>query len=82
MMQEKQNKNLIKARENFRKMREAGITPERQDPLQKAKLDPTSLRKAVNAKCYDCSCGQPNEIRLCPVVGCSLYPVRPYKKKS
>lgn len=32
--------------------------------------------KAIRAKCLDCSCGSTNEIKLCPVVDCSLYPFR------
>ena len=32
--------------------------------------------KAIRAKCLDCTCDQPQEVRLCPVTGCSLYPYR------
>ena len=41
--------------------------------------------KAIRAKCIECSCGQKNEVKLCPVTGCPLYPFRigknPYKKE-
>ena len=32
--------------------------------------------KAIRAKCLDCSCGNPNEVRLCPIRDCPLYPFR------
>lgn len=32
--------------------------------------------KAIRAKCLDCSCGNPNEVRLCPIRDCPLYPYR------
>ena len=32
--------------------------------------------KAIRKKCLDCTCYQPKEIRLCPVVNCPLYPYR------
>ncbi len=32
--------------------------------------------KAIRAKCLDCSCGSANEVRLCPVTRCPLYPFR------
>ena len=32
--------------------------------------------KSIRAKCLDCSCFQPKEVRLCPCVDCSIYPYR------
>ncbi len=32
--------------------------------------------KAIRAKCLDCSCGSANEVKLCPVTKCPLYPFR------
>ena len=32
--------------------------------------------KAMRAKCLDCCCGSPKEVRLCPVIECALYPYR------
>ena len=32
--------------------------------------------KAIRAKCLDCSCGSAQEVRLCPMTECSLYPYR------
>lgn len=32
--------------------------------------------KAIRAKCLDCCCWQSNEVKLCPVRDCALYPYR------
>ena len=32
--------------------------------------------KAIRLKCLDCSCGSFNEVKLCPVEKCPLYPFR------
>lgn len=32
--------------------------------------------KAIREKCLECSCGQTNEVRLCPIDRCPLYPYR------
>jgi hypothetical protein len=32
--------------------------------------------KSIRAKCLDCTCNQPKEIRLCEVINCPLYPYR------
>ena len=32
--------------------------------------------KAIRAKCLDCSCGSANEVKLCPITTCALYPYR------
>ena len=32
--------------------------------------------KAIRAKCLDCCCWNSNEVRLCPVRDCALYPYR------
>ncbi len=29
--------------------------------------------KAIRAKCLECSCNQPSEVRLCPITECSLF---------
>jgi len=38
--------------------------------------------KAIRKKCLDCTCGQYEEIRLCPIIDCALYPYRMGKKPS
>lgn len=32
--------------------------------------------KAIRAKCLDCSCGSANEVKLCPITECPLFPYR------
>ncbi len=32
--------------------------------------------KAIRAKCLDCCCWNPNEVRLCPIRDCALYDYR------
>jgi hypothetical protein len=49
------------------------------NPEEKAKQNPTSMKYAIRAKCWDCACGQKEEIKLCPITDCSLYNFRPYK---
>jgi hypothetical protein len=62
--------------------RAAGIQPERLDPIERARRNPTSLRLAINAKCWDCQGGDadPNprqRIRDCEILSCPLHAVRP-----
>jgi len=44
-------------------------------PSTKKKKELTPLQ-AIRAKCLDCTCNQPKEIRLCPITECSLWPFR------
>ena len=39
-----------------------------------------SREDAIRAKCLDCSCFQPNEVRKCPVKTCALWPCRMGKR--
>lgn len=32
--------------------------------------------KAIRAKCLDCTCDQPAEVRRCPAENCPLHPYR------
>ena len=73
------NEALQKAREKRLEMKAAGIEMVRLDPIEKAKKNPRSLRAAINGKCWECSNEQRNEIKLCPMTDCPLYPVRPYQ---
>lgn len=45
----------------------------------------TSPIKAIRTKCLDCCYGQYNEVKLCTIHNCSLYPFRfgknPYRKE-
>lgn len=77
---------LKRANEKKREMRESGIPIERLDPIEAARRDPSSLRRAINGKCWDCigAGNDPNPrraIRDCGIVACTLHPVRPYQRK-
>lgn len=68
------------------KMREAG-TFERLDPIERSRRNPTSLRMAINGKCFDCQGGHADpgvrvRIRECPISRCTLHAVRPYQRRD
>jgi hypothetical protein len=52
-------------------------------PIQRAKLNPKSLRLAVNAQCYDCIYDKSDagtwrqQVEACPSINCPLYCLRP-----
>lgn len=48
------------------------------DPLQRFR-DKATRKSAIDAKCWDCTCQQREEIRRCPMTDCPLYEFRPYK---
>ncbi len=57
------------------------------DPIQKAKENPSSLRLAINGKCWECigAGADPHPraaIKDCICYDCTLYPVRPYQSKE
>ena len=73
---------LKKAQEALRIKREMGIPLVRLDPIEKSKKNPSSLRLAINGKCWDCSGGQKEEIKMCNIPDCTLWAVRPYQNKT
>ena len=52
------------------------------NPYEKWKEKKKSLRLSVNAKCWDCCCGQRSEITNCTSEDCPLFVVRPYQRKE
>lgn len=50
------------------------------DPIEKAKANPKSLRRAINAKCYDCACFQRVEVTKCQAKDCPLHALRPWQR--
>lgn len=46
---------------------------------------PVSPLAAIRQKCLDCCCGQPSEVRLCPIERCPIHPFRmgtnPHRKR-
>lgn len=61
------------------------ITKETATPSRENKII-TNPVKAIRANCLDCMGGSSNEVKLCPVDYCPLYPFRfgknPYRKKT
>lgn len=41
--------------------------------MKEKKITPV---RAIRLKCLDCCCGNPYEVKLCPVEHCALYPYR------
>lgn len=76
---------LEHARQRQAEMRAAGIAPQRRNPIQKAQANPTSLRAAIDAKCWDCEGGDADpciqwRVGNCVSPDCPLYPVRPHQR--
>lgn len=46
------------------------------------KAEKGSLRACIKLKCLECSSWQSSEVRNCNIIGCSLYPVRPFQGKK
>lgn len=79
--------SLEKARLAIAERRASGIKPVLLDPIEKARRHPTSLRLAINGKCWDCigAGADPNPrhaIRDCTIRDCTLWPVRPYQSSD
>ena len=51
-------------------------------PAEKAAKNPKSLRLAINAKCWDCTCRQKREVTLCVMTDCSLWAIRPWQNAA
>jgi hypothetical protein len=55
----------------------AGVWPPTAEVVRAAGHDSFILPlRAIRAKCLDCVCHQPNEVRLCEAVKCPLWPFR------
>ncbi len=64
------------------KLKAGEVTIERKSPAQKARDKPKSLRLAINAKCYDCTCDSKIEVTNCEITDCSLWSVRPWQRRK
>jgi len=71
-----------KAMEGLKKYRDAvksgEIVPEKLSPLQRAERNPTSLKMAIIAKCYECSGEYADGRKDCGIKSCPLYRWMPY----
>ncbi len=78
------NNNAQEALKEYRaKLKSGEIKKVNLNPVQKLEKNPTSLRLAVNAMCFDCM-GRSKvieDIRNCTSKTCPLYNVRPYQEK-
>jgi hypothetical protein len=54
-------------------------TAGKSNPLERARSHPTSLRAAINAKCFDCCGFSRQEVRLCVMTDCPLWRLRPWQ---
>lgn len=84
MKQEPQKTRLEMARLKQAELRARGELV-RLNPIDKAKANPTSLRLAITAKCYDCEGqdadpGVRQRIGTCGIKTCPLWPVRPWQR--
>ena len=73
---------LTKARAERQLRRDAGEVDKRRNPKEAWEDDKKSMRKAINANCFDC-CGEENytkRIRYCDLFKCSFWMLRPYSK--
>jgi hypothetical protein len=76
---------LEKARIARQAMSAAGIKVVIKNPMEKLATAPTSLRLAINAKCYQCEGedadpGVKRRIGTCEIQSCALWAVRPYQR--
>lgn len=76
------SEKLEKARQARVAKAQAGIKLTKRTPIQIWEEDKLSLRKSINAKCFDCSNRQTEEVKNCSVTSCPLWLVRPYQEKS
>lgn len=76
------NDSLRKAQEVNKALRDAGVAIVRKNPNEKRLENPRSMRRAVDAMCYECMGMAPsyrNDIRDCTAPNCPLFALRPYQ---
>ena len=80
------NAAINAAQKKLAEMREQGIKQVILNPVDKAKANPTSLKYAIRAHCWQCvgadaSEGSKQLVRDCSVGDkCALYPHRPWRE--
>ena len=77
------NQALKQGREKYLKqVRDGEIKmAERLNPIESARRDPKSRKKAIAGKCFDCTCYQRSEVTRCEHADCSLWPLRPWQRR-
>ena len=78
----KRSAALEAARAARQAKRDSGEADVRRNPEEVWLDDPSSLRKSINAKCYQCNGDENyrNRARYCIIFTCALWPNRPYGK--
>ena len=80
------NDALDRAREAIAARKAAGIKTVVKDPLQRLADLPTSLRRAVTARCWQCEGNEDPGVKWrignCLVTDCALHAVRPYQAQQ
>jgi hypothetical protein len=56
------------------------IWPPTRDATREARHQPMSPLEAIRAKCRDCACYQPIEIRFCESLNCAFWLFRPGRR--
>ena len=77
------NDALEKGRQEYlRKVRNGEITTRKKlNPIEAAKADPLSRKKAVTANCYLCCCLSKKEVTRCEMTDCPFWIMRPWQRK-
>lgn len=80
--EDKKLSGLEAARARKAAIKEAGGTIKQRNPYEVWEDDKTSLRKSVNAMCFECNGGENYRARTkyCVIFSCPLWNVRPYSK--
>ena len=78
------NLKLKQGLKEYRQKLKLGLVekPKKLDPIEKSKQNPTSLRFAINARCFDCSGFERPEVTNCEMTDCELYHLRPWQKPN
>jgi len=76
------SEKLAKARQTKADRKAQGIKSFKRTPIQVWEEDKLSLRKSINAKCYDCCCNDKDQVANCTAKSCPLWAVRPYQEKN
>lgn len=76
---ERLRQSLRESREKKKLAKENGEEIKQKNPKERWELDKKSLRKSIDAMCYECMGYQREEIKICSSPNCPLYLIRPYK---
>lgn len=71
------------AREEYQRKLKTGLV-QRLTPHERALENPTSLRYAINAKCWECNGGENwiNRTQFCNIINCPLWHVRKFANRA